>query len=336
MRADTGWRSTLVDCGLAIGGVALAVLLRHVVDPWLGEHSPFAFFFIAIMIAAWYGGLIPGAVTLLLGAAAGSYFFVHPRGSLLVHTFKDLVALGMYCFVGAAVIVFSETHRTSLRRAEETAEKLRLHEQELEREIAERREIEESLRASEERFRRLADADILGVITVDADGQIVNANDEFLRMLGYARQELMHRKLRLLDITPARFADADAKAMQQLDQLGRCTPYEKEYLHKDGSPVPVLIGGARFKPPAKGGIAFVLDLSDLARARETLQTQSHVLESMAEGVVVADEDYRIAFTNSAADEMFGYERRELVGQEIWALSTLSAGEREELIEEVQL
>src|SRR5689334_22357750 len=114
--------------------------------------------------------------------------------------------------------------------------------------------------------------------------------------------------------------------MQQLEALGACTPYEKEYLHKDGTPVPVLIGGARFKPPAKGGIAFVLDLSDLARAKETLQTQSHVLESMAEGVVVADDAFRIVFTNSAADEMFGYDRRELTGREVWQLGTLSEEE----------
>jgi PAS domain S-box-containing protein len=250
--AETGWRSTLTDCGLAIGGVAMATLARHLLDPWLGKHNPFAFYFIAIMIAAWFGGMIPGAITLLLGALAGSYFFVEPRGTLFVHTFSDVLAVAMYCIVGGTVLAFSEVHRTALRRSQETAERLRLHEQELEREIADRRQIEESLRASEERFRRLSDANILGVIAVDADDRIINANDEFLRMLGYARDEFIRRKPRWPDLTPAKYVEVDAQAMKQIQELGSCTPYEKEYLHKDGTPVPVLIGGAPLQAAGEG------------------------------------------------------------------------------------
>jgi PAS domain S-box-containing protein len=332
----SSWRSSLTDCGIAVGGVALMVLFRWALDRKLGDDHPYAFFYVAIMFAAWFGGLVPGALTLLLGAVAGTFFFIHPRHSFLLHSFSDVVSFAIYVMVGTAAVAFSEIHRTARRRAEHIAEQLRLHEQELEREIAERRDVEESLRASEERFRRLADSNIIGVITADEHDHIISANDEFLRMLGYTRAEFERRKPRWPDLTPPRYADVDTKAMRQLEQFGSCAPYEKEYLHKDGTAVPVLIGGARFKPPAKGGIAFVLDLTDLTRAKQTLQTQSHVLESMAEGVVVAEDDYRIAFTNSAADEMFGYDRRELIGQDVWRLSTLSEAERKDLIEEVQL
>ena len=337
----TPWRSTLVDCGIAVGGVALATLVRQWLTPVLHDDQPFVTFYIAILFAAWLGGLVPAALTLGLGAAAGVFFFVDPPRTMHLHTADQIVGLMLYIFVGLAAIVFFEAIRAARARAEQTSERLQLHQAELEREVRERRAAEESLRQSEERFRTLVDSNIIGLMVTDDDGQIVHANDEFLRMLGYRREEFVALNPRPTwrDLTPPEHADDDDRAMQQIERDGSCAAYEKTYWRKGRtSRVPVLIGGARFRRSEPGGIAFVLDMTDAHRARQTLQLQSRVLESVAEGVVVvvADDTRRIVFTNPAHDAMFGYARGELSGQSLQLLSELSPEELNDLDQEIDL
>src|SRR5437016_11824490 len=68
-------RSTLLDCCIATGGVALALVVRKLLDPALGNSHAFVTFYIAVLLAAWFGGVVPALVTMLLGASAASYFF---------------------------------------------------------------------------------------------------------------------------------------------------------------------------------------------------------------------------------------------------------------------
>src|SRR5215212_2402812 len=69
--------STLIDCCIATGGVALALLLRKALDPLLGPAQPFVTFYFAIFAAAWFGGALPGLLSAILSALAGWYFFIH-------------------------------------------------------------------------------------------------------------------------------------------------------------------------------------------------------------------------------------------------------------------
>jgi PAS domain S-box-containing protein len=133
-------------------------------------------------------------------------------------------------------------------------------------------EIEER----ETKIRRLVDSNIMGVFIWDFDGRILEANDEFLRMVSYDREDLVSgRIIRWADLTPPDWRDRNNARIEQQKSGGRFEPFEKEYTRKDGSRVPVLIGGATFEEAGNQGVAYVLDLTERKRveaeARENEQ-----------------------------------------------------------------
>jgi PAS domain S-box-containing protein len=141
------------------------------------------------------------------------------------------------------------------------------------RDITSRHRMEESLRASEERFRRLIDSNIIGVIVVEA-GSITEANDVFLKMVGHDRAELATRQLHWRGMTPPEFDVLDAKARIELKTAGVFGPYEKEFLRKDGSRVPVLMSGVALQgmPDRPETLCLAMDLSERRRAEERVRT----------------------------------------------------------------
>ncbi len=132
------------------------------------------------------------------------------------------------------------------------------------RERMARREAEALLRVSEGRFRRLADSGVIGIVTSDMNGPILDANDCYLKMIGYTREQLKRGEVRWTDLTPPELAHLGARAAQQLRETGVAPPWETETFHKDGSRVPVLVGVAMVEYPE--AIAFIVDLSERRRA----------------------------------------------------------------------
>ena len=98
----------------------------------------------------------------------------------------------------------------------------------------------------ERKIRRLVDSNIIGILISSRTGEIIEANDAFLRMVGYDREDLAAGNMRLTDLTPPEWRASTARALEGLDTTGAVQPFEKEYLRKDGSRVPVLIGSAGF------------------------------------------------------------------------------------------
>ena len=127
----------------------------------------------------------------------------------------------------------------------------------------------------EAKIRRLVDANILGIFIWNLDGAIVEANDAFLSMLQYRREDLLSGRVRWTDLTPAEWRERDDRVLTEVEGTGTVQPYEKEYFRKDGSRVPVLIGGALLQTGGSEGVAFVLDLTERKRAEAKL----HGLES---------------------------------------------------------
>lgn len=137
--------------------------------------------------------------------------------------------------------------------------------------IAENVALHGDLLARDKKIRRLVDANIVGIIIWDLEGRIFEANDAFLHMLGYDRDDLASGRLSRTDLTPAEWRDRDARTVEELKRMGTVQPFEKEYFRKDGSRVPVLLGGAMFEQSPNQGVSFVLDLTERKRAVEALR-----------------------------------------------------------------
>jgi PAS domain S-box-containing protein len=123
-----------------------------------------------------------------------------------------------------------------------------------------------NLQEREAKIRHLVDANIIGIIIWDFDGRIIEANDTFLRMLGFNRDDFASGHLNWIDLTPPQWRERSAEALEDLKNKGTIKPYEREYFRKDGSRVPVLIGAARLEQIENQGVSFVLDLTERRRA----------------------------------------------------------------------
>ncbi len=124
----------------------------------------------------------------------------------------------------------------------------------------------------EARIRRMIDADIIGIFIWNFDGRILEANDAFLRIVGYEREDLLSGRLSWREMTPVEWVERREKQwLPELRRTGTVRPYEKEYFRKDGSRVLVLVGEATFEEGSNEGVAFVLDLTERQRAEEALR-----------------------------------------------------------------
>lgn len=132
-------------------------------------------------------------------------------------------------------------------------------------------------RDSEKRFQRLTESGILGVTVTETTGRVLDANQNFLDLLGYSRAECDAGLIRWDELTPPEWAHVSDQIMDDLRAQGFSRPREKAYFHKDGTIVPVLVGVASLDPPQ--AISCVLDLTERKRLEEELR-QSQKLEAI--------------------------------------------------------
>ncbi len=146
------------------------------------------------------------------------------------------------------------------------------------RDVTEYKRAEQALRESEARFRRLIDSNVIGCIFWDTNGRITDANDAFLRMVGYTREDLLSGKVNWKDMSPVEHLSGSEQAIAQMKQGGAAEPLEKEYIRSDGSRVAVLLGGVLLEGSEDKGVSFVLDLSDRKKLENQLRQQAQQLE----------------------------------------------------------
>ncbi len=130
---------------------------------------------------------------------------------------------------------------------------------------------------SEARLRRILDCGMVGIQFWKLDGTIPDANDCFLRMLGYTREDLEAGRLHWPSMTPPEHTETDLRKIQEVLRTGACAPYEKEYFHQDGSRVPVLIAGSALNEQNDEGVAFVLDMTERKRAEAAMREREELL-----------------------------------------------------------
>ncbi|MFA1625052.1 PAS domain S-box protein, partial [Rhizobium mongolense] len=172
----------------------------------------------------------------------------------------------------------------------------------------------------EAKIRRLVDANIIGIIIWDFEGRIIEANDAFLHMVGYDRDDIVSGRLRWTDLTPAEWLDRDVQQfVPKLKMTGSLQPFEKEYFRKDGSRVPVLIGVATLQESGDQGVAFVLDLTERKRAeaavRRSEEELREVIETVPAMVWTALPDGNVDFMSQRWQEFTGLSPEESLGRD---------------------
>jgi len=155
----------------------------------------------------------------------------------------------------------------------------------------------------EARIRRLVDANIIGIIVWNAEGDILEANDAFLRMVGYERDDLVSGRVRWRDLTPPEWRENAERALAQMAQTGIAPPAEKEYIRKDGTRVPVLVGRAAFDTSCEEGVAFVIDLSERKHAEQRLRESYELLRELTSRRETAREEERKHIAREMHDEL---------------------------------
>jgi PAS domain S-box-containing protein len=169
------------------------------------------------------------------------------------------------------------------------------------------------LREREARIRRLVDSDVIGIMMWDLEGRILEANQAFLHMVGYTRDDLVSGGLCWTGLTPPEWKYTHERAVVELRATGSHKPFEKEYLRKDGSRVPVLLGGATFDERGDQGVSFVLDLTERKRA-EYLARQ--VFESSPDRIAIVGPDYRFQRVNPAFERRWGMPAETFIGKHV--------------------
>jgi PAS domain S-box-containing protein len=171
------------------------------------------------------------------------------------------------------------------------------------------------LREREAKVRRLIDANIIGVFTWHADGRVFDVNDEFLRIVGYSREDFVSGGLRWTDFTLQEWRQRDLRALEELRDSGAHKSEEREFLRKDGARVPVLTGGSMFGGTPDEGVAFVVDVTERKRAelalRESEREARLIVETIPGLVAVMTPAGQVEHVNRQVVEYFGRTLEEL-------------------------
>ncbi|HWZ17813.1 MAG TPA: ATP-binding protein [Ktedonobacteraceae bacterium] len=163
--------------------------------------------------------------------------------------------------------------------------------------ISERKRQEETLQQSQARARRLIDANIIGVVISDMD-HIFEANDAFLEIVGYTREDLAAKRINWIAMTPPELLPLDMNAIQELKEQGTFTPFEKAYYRKDGRLVPILIGGAVLEKDPLQWVCFILDISEQKTLEQALRESEERMRIALKGasITVYQQDRELRYT----------------------------------------
>jgi PAS domain S-box-containing protein len=348
-------RTILFHYGGAVGLTALAVVLRWLLEPLLGEHFPFVTLFTAVVFVAWYAGRGPALLSLLLGAVAGAYFFLQPRRSFSVGQAEDRFGLVLYGVVGIASIALFESLRGARRRAEEK-------ERQLQEEVAARRAAERGLAEEGERLRTTLASIGDGVITTDAEGRITSLNAVAEALTGWATADATGRPLDMVfrivnQETRQAVKDPAARALGEGAVVGLAN--HTVLVGKDGTERPIDDSAAPIRGQRGEVVGCVLVFRDVAERRRLEKENASrlraalllaaIVESSDDAIISKSLDGTIQSWNAAAERLFGYSAGQAVGRHISLIipadrmaeedriiATLRAGRRIEHFDTVRL
>lgn len=188
-----------------------------------------------------------------------------------------------------------------------------------------RQAAEAEARAFEARYRGLFESSRDGIVQIDLRGRLTEFNQAYLDLLGYKREELLGRHY--AEITAPQYLAMNAEVLEkQVPQRGYSDEYEKEYIHKDGSLVPVSVRAFAVRSESGamlGTWANIRDIRERRQAERVLKASEVWFRSLIEGtsdiVAVIGADLKVRYISPAVQAMGGYEPAELVGSELRSL-----------------
>ena len=189
------------------------------------------------------------------------------------------------------VQLFNEELEVSNEELQSTTEELREANEELQLQEYELLNFNQVLKESELRFRRFFESGLLGVIFWNIEGNITDANDKFLEMTGYTRDDLEMGRIDWAKMTPSEFQYLDERSLIELKNTGvNKMSFEKEYIRKDGSRIPIIVAGAMLDNARINGVAFVLDITERKKTETELKEYRDQLEDLVDSRTALLED----------------------------------------------
>ena len=286
---------------IATAALALAVAMRWLLDPLLGDRLPLIMLFAAVAAAVWAGGWLPALLVMAAGYLTSDYLFIPPRGTLRLGDAGDLVGLLAYLFTCAIIVAFGEAARTQRLRSEVRQETLRVT------------------------LASMGDA----VITTDRDGSILAINRAAETLTGWTQAEAeglaLDQVLRLLDeATRAPAANPATRALLEGVVVGLSG--NTLLLRRDGTELSIDDSAAPIRGSDGTILGCVVVFRDVAARRQLEQERADrlsaarllaaIVESSDDAIVSKSLEGVIPSWNSGAQRLFGWAPEEAIGRHI--------------------
>lgn len=294
--------------GAALAGLAAAVLLRWLLDPAMGDSLPLVTLFGAIAFAVGFGGYRPALLVAALGYLACAYLFIAPRGHFGLDEPRNLVGLFAYLVTASIIVGFGEALRRAQRRY---------------------RTGEEAARQQAERMRTTLASIGDGVIATDAGGRVTSLNAVAEALTGWADAEARGQPLeavfRIVNETTRQAVENPAlRALKEGVIVGLAN--HTVLIAKDGTERPIDDSAAPIRSGEGEVVGCVLvfrDITERHRAetenREARQQIATTLESVTDGFIRYDRDWRFVYVNAQAERINQLPRSEMLGKTPWEL-----------------
>jgi PAS domain S-box-containing protein len=291
-------RTVLHRYGAAVAFTAVAVLLRRLLDPWLGDDVPFATLFGSAALAVWIGGYRPALFSAVLGFLACQWLFVEPRGTFALDNARNLLGLLVYVLSCGSVIACGEALRSARHRADEQRESLRVT------------------------MASMGDA----VITTDATGRVTSLNPVAAALTGWPPDDAVGRPLdevfHILNEHSRRPVENPVKTVLARGGVVGLANHTV-LVARDGTEHPIDDSAAPISDARGQTLGVVLifrDVTERRRAERSARLLAAIVESSEDAIVSKDVDGVITSWNQGAERIFGYTAVEAVGRPVAMLA----------------
>ena len=181
--------------------------------------------------------------------------------------------------------------------------------------VDELKRAEEALLESNARLEKVLEVETVGVMFWDlTTGRMTDANDTFLKLMGYSRSDIEAGQLTWEKLTPPEYLEASLAELRKFAANGRVGPYEKEYFRKDGTRQWLIFAGSSLGGNAC--VEFCVDVSARKKAEEALRASEEryrgMFQNAGTGIAITDMQGRLLSCNPAYSKMLGYSEEELL------------------------